>query len=240
MKYNNTLFLPGTDEQLNIFLRSVNVKDKSVLVIGGGSEEIALTFHQRNAVEVYLITDDEDSLVQARYSLSGNKEINIRMMDYNNTDFTPERFNVVYSQGSTGTGKRNKIVKEFLRILKPGGYLCTGEFVNLAKTPPQFIQDIWDINNLSPLYHEDLKNYYMTKDFELIQENNLSGTLKEFYSTAELLIEKSSKETDSVGKQLKKLAKMYNHEAKSYLKLGGDKYIGYRMLILKLISNLKS
>jgi len=236
MKFNNRLFLPGTDEQINVFLNSVNVKDKSVLVIGGGSEEIAEMLHQKNAEEVYLIIDEEDSLLQARFALSKNKEINVRLMDYDNTDFKAERFDIIYSQGSTGTKKRNKIIKEIKRILKPDRFFCVGEIVSLTKTPPQFVKDIWEKNSLSPLYHEELKNYYLSKTFELILEQDLTETLKEFYSMSKKLLEESSKDFSiEEAKNFKKIVKIYGHEANAYLKLGGDKYIGYKMLVLRKV-----
>jgi len=233
MNFNNRPFLPGTDEQVHILLHCVNVKDKSVLVIGGGCEEIAKIFYMRDAAEVYLTVDDEDSLVQSRFALSDTKEIKVRLMEYDNTDFGKERFDLVYSQGSTGTKKRTRIVKEIFRILKPSGYLCTGEIVSLKKNTSQFVKDIWEINSLSPLYADDIKNFYLSRNFEPVLENDLSETLREFYSTVELLIKDSFSEPGSEEKYFKETAKTFRHEAGAYLKLGGDKYIGYRMLILK-------
>ncbi len=235
---NNKIFLPGTDKQISAFLNSVNTENKSVLVIGAGSEETAKIFHQKNAGEVYLIIDDEDSLIQSRFALSKIKEINIRLMDYDNTDFKSEKFDIVYSQGSTGTKKRNKIIKEIIRILKPGGYFCVGEFVGLTKAPPQFVKDIWEKNNLAPLYHEELKNYYLSKNFELLLEQDLSETLKEFYSMSKNLLEESSKDfSKDEAKSVKKIFKSYGHEANAYLKLGGDKYIGFGILVLRKNTN---
>ncbi len=239
MKINGRIFLPGIDKQVLHFLKTVEIQSKSVLIIGSGSEEIAEIFHLKEASEVYLITDDEDSLFQSRFVLSELKEINVRMMDYENTDFKAEKFDIVYIQGSTGTKRRNKIIKEIKKILKPGGYFCVGEIVSLALNPPQFVKDIWENNNLSPLYKDELKKYYLSKGFELIIEEDLSGTLKDFYSISKRVLEESSKEF--AGKEsgrMRKLLKTYSHEANAFLKLGGDKFIGYEMLILK--SNLKT
>ena len=239
MKINNKPFLPGTDKQVSIFLRTVEIKNKSVLIFGTGCEEIAEIFHQNNAGEVYLITDNEDSLFRARLALSAIKEINVRMMDYENTDFKAERFDIIYSQGSTGTKKRNKIIKEMKKILKPGGYFCVGEIVGLSQIPPQFVKDIWEKNDLASLFNESFKEFYLSKGFELIVEEDLSDTLKDFYSISKRLLEESSKEFSGKGSgSLRKLLKTYSHEANAYLKLGGDKYIGYEMLVLR--SNLKT
>ena len=155
-------------------------------------------------------------------------------MDYENTDFKAEKFDIVYTQGSTGTKRRNKIIKEIKKILKPGGYFCVGEIVSLVLNPPQFVKDIWENNNLSPFVKNEFKEYYLSKGFDLIIEEDLSGTLKDFYSTSKRVLEESSKEFG--GKEsgsMRKLLKTYNHEANAFLKLGGDKFIGYEMLVLK-------
>lgn len=236
MKINGRIFLPGIDKQVLHFLKNVEIKNKSVLIIGSGCEELAEIFHQNEAAEVYLITDDEDSLFQSRFVLSEIKEINVRMMDYENTDFKSEKFDVVYTQASTGTKRRNKIIKEIKKILKPDGYFCIGEIVSLAPNPPQFIKDVWENNNLAPLFKDDFKEYYLLKGFQLIIEEDLSGTLKDFYSTSKRVLEESSKEfTGKESGSMKKLLKTYSHEANAFLKLGGDKFIGYEMLILRKV-----
>jgi len=234
LKINNKLFLPGTDKQVSVFLKNTEIKNKSVLIIGSGCEEIAEIFHENEAAEVYLITDNEDSLFQSRFVLSELKKINVRMMDYDNTDFKPEKFDVIYAQGSTATKRRNKIIKEIKKILKPEGYFCVGEIVSLSQTPPQFVKDIWESNDLSPLFKDEFKEYYLLKGFELIVEEDLSGTLKDFYSISKKVLEESSKEfTGKESGSLRKLLKTYSHEANAYLKLGGDKFIGYAMLIMR-------
>jgi SAM-dependent methyltransferase len=233
LKINGKIFLPGTDRQTSAFLKRVEIKDKSVLIIGSGCEEIAEIFHGNEAAEVYLITDDEDSLFQSRFVLSELKEINVRMMEYDNTDFKAEKFDIIFAQGSTGTKRRNKIIKEIKKILKPEGYFCVGEIVSLSQTPPQFVKDIWENNDLSPLFKNEFKEYFLSKGFELIAEEDLSGTLKDFYSMSKRVLEESSKEfTGKESGSLRKLLKTYSHEANAFLKLGGDKFIGYEMLIL--------
>ena len=233
MKINGKIFLPGTDKQISTFLKTVEIKDKSVLIIGSGSEEIAKIFYQNEAAKVYLITDDEDSLLQTRFVLSGLKEINVRLMEFDNTDFKADKFDIIYAQGTTGIKRRNKIIKEIRRILKPAGYFCIGEIVSLSQSPPQFVKDIWENNDFSPLVKNEFKEYYLSRGFELVAEEDLTGTLKDFYSYSKRALEESSKEfAEKELVILKKLIKTYSHEANAFLKLGGDKFIGYEMLIL--------
>jgi SAM-dependent methyltransferase len=237
---NSKIFLPGTDKQLSLFLNSINPEKNSILIIGSGSEEVARIFY-RNKAEVFLIVEDEEALVHSRFALSGEKGIKVRLMDFDNTDFNADKFDIVYSQGSTGTKLRNKIVREIIRVLKPDGFLCIGEIVSLAETPPKFVKDIWERSNLSPIAKNSFKDFLISKGFKLVLEQDLTETLKDFYSTAKILIQESSKDfPEKEAKYLMKISKAYSHEANAYLNLGGDKYIGYKMLVLKLISKLKS
>ena len=233
---NNKIFLPGTDKQISIFLKSVDAKNKSVLIIGSGSEEIAKIFSQKDAAKIYLVIDDQDSLVRTRLSLKEIKNINIRFMEFDNMDFMQDSFDVVYAQALTGTKKRNKIIKEINRVLKPGGNFCVGEIVSLSEEIPQFVKDIWEQNNLAPLFIDTFKSYYTSKEYNPVAEENLSGTLKDFYSKGKEMLSESSKNFSKEElKDFNQLMKTYKHEANAYLKLGGDKYIGYKMLILQKV-----
>ena len=50
------------------------------------------------------------------------------------------------------------------------------------------------------------------------------------------VLEESSKEfTGKEPGSMRKLLKTYSHEANAFLKLGGDKFIGYEMLVLRKV-----
>ncbi len=231
---NSKFFLPGTHQQQKIFLSKVNVKNFKVLVIGSGTEEISLSFYNEGASKVIMIVEDDDSLLKSRLLLANEKEINVRMMDFDNTDFADSNFDLVFAQASISNKKRNKIVKEVKRILKPEGYFCIGENISFSKSPPEFVKDIWESSEISPLFSEELRKYYEAKDFQIIHEHDLSHTLKDFYQqSSSLLKEKSNNLSDQEKSYYKKLLKRISHESNVYLNLGGDIHIGFRMLILK-------
>ncbi len=227
-------FLPGMDQQQKIFLDKIDVKDFAILVIGTGSEEICKTFLMAGASDIFLIVEDNGSLLNSRIKLTDSKKINVRMMDFDNMDFSNSKFDLVYSQASISNQRRNKIVKEIKRILKPGGIFCVGEIVGLTKTPPQFVKDIWESSNILPMYSEEFTKYYEERNFEILHRHDLSHTLKKFYSMSRnLLAEKSDNLSDQEKNYYKKLLRQISHESNAYLKLGGDSHIGFRMLILK-------
>ena len=230
----NEIFLPGTDRQVEKLIEHLDVTGMNLLIIGGGSEEIALRLKKAGAGGIIIIVDDNDSLLTSRLILGNEPDIKVRMMEYDNTDFITPKFDLVYAQGSVSGKKRNKIVKEIKRILKPEGYFCVGESISLMPEAPVFVKDIWEASNIIPLELGNADKFYRERNFKLYNEFDLSFTLKEFYNTGkELLREKSSSLTDSEKSYYKRILKQISHESNVYLKLGGSKYMGFRMFILR-------
>jgi len=233
---NNYIFLPGTNKQLEILLNNFPLNLSAILIIGNGCEEIARQLRDRYSYTITIIVDNNDSLLNTRLTLAEEKDISIKLMDYANTDFTNEKFDLIYAQASVSSANRNKIVKEIKRILKPGGYFCVGEIVKLNDNPPKFINDIWENSGLKPLRTDEFGGYYSSRNFEILNNSDQSETLKEFYTkTKNLLEEKSGQFSDREKSYYKKLLNQIRHESNAYLKLGGDRHIGFRALLLRKV-----
>ncbi len=238
MQKNYKIFLPGSNKQLTILLDEVDVKGMTILVMGSGSEEITKRFLAEGAESVYLIVEDNDSLLQSRLILTEEKNAAVRMMEFDNTDFLQPKFDLVYAQASVSGARRNKILKEVKRILKPGGYFCVGENVNLQENPPAFVQHIWENSEIVPLKSDELSAYYSSRKFKILKEEDLSSTLKDFYKMSSDILKEKSDELDQQEKSYyKKILRKMSHESNAYLKLGGDSFIGFKMLIMKKEEN---
>ena len=228
------IFLPGTNEQIKILFDVLTLNFSSILIIGSGCEEISKMLADKYSSPVTIIVDNHDSLLNTRLLLTGQKDVTVKMMDFSNTDFPDSAFDLIYAQASISNNNRNKTVKEIKRILKPGGYFCAGENISLVQSPPTFVKDIWNSSNITPLYPVELKKFYEDRNFEVIHEQDLSHTLKDFYSMSRALLkEKVNDLTDQEKNYHKKFLKKLSHESNAYLKLGGDVYMGFRMLILR-------
>jgi SAM-dependent methyltransferase len=230
----NSVFLPGTNEQVNNLVRHIHNKFNSVLVIGSNSEEVAKILSDNYSSPVIIILEDEQSLLKARLILSNEKNVSVRLMDFDNTDFPSEKFDLIYVQASISNLKRNKIIKEIKRILKPGGFFCVGELTSKSKNPPAFIKDAWSASDISPIQENEISDYYVQRNFTVVYEKDLSEALKNFYLLSEELLNvKDDLLTQEEIKINKKFLKRINHEANIYLNLGGNDFMGFRMLILK-------
>ncbi len=228
------IMLPGLGNQLDFFLKNYNVVPGKILVIGSASEYIAKTLAKRFNRQVDLIVEDYESLLNSKLLIDNNPGINIKLMEYDITDFQDSEFDLVYAQASISLTKRNKIIKELKRITNAGSYLCVGEIVNLTQVVPRFIKDIYDSSDLSPLYVESLEQYYLERGFLVLASSDFSESLHDYYSNS-LNMLKDSKQilTDNEKSYYKKLLNKISHESNAFLKLGGDKYTGFKVLLLQ-------
>ncbi len=235
MQETQNIFLPAGFKQFRILKSKFIISGKNVLVIGAGSEKIAEKMIDSGAVSVKMIVNDFDSLMNARLNLSKESIIVLEMMEYDNTDFGDKEVDLVYAQGSISSSNRSKIIREIKRILKADGVLCVGEITSLKNEYPVFIKDIFESSEIHPLQNDSCSTYYTDRNFSVLHEQDLSSSLKSFYENASSSLETSiEKLTDTEKSYYKKLLNKISHESNAYLKLGANKYIGFKMLILKL------
>lgn len=235
MYKEQSIFLPGGFKQFRLLKSKVQLNEKVVLIIGPQSEKIGEKIINAGAKSVNIIVSDYDSLINTRLNIPKEKNISVRMMDYDNTDFADDTFDLVYAQASISLKNRNKIIKEIKRILKPEAFLCVGEITALRETYPQFVKDIFESSGILPLQHNKCAEFYESKNFSLEYEEDLSSSLRSYYeNTVNQLKSVIETLSDKEKSYYKKLLNRISHESNAYLKLGADKYIGFKLLILKL------
>jgi ubiquinone/menaquinone biosynthesis C-methylase UbiE len=234
MKESQNIFLPGGFKQFRILKTKYVLNDKRVLIIGSGSEKIAEKMIESGAISATMIVSDYDSLINARLNLIKDSKVLVKMMDFDNTDFDAEEFDLVYAQASISLLNRNKIIKEIKRILKPEATLCVSEITALTNDYPPFVKNIFETSDILALVNDQCETYYAEKKFSVLYEEDLTSSLQSFYEhTAQELDDKIYKLTDKEKSFYKKLLSKISHESNAYLKLGADRYIGFKMLILK-------
>ena len=228
------IFLPGLDNQIRFVRRNLDLKGKSTLTLGSASEEIVKILADETETKAELIVEDYNSLLNSRLLLEKKKNLNVRLMDFEFTDFNDKEFDLVYAQGSISNPRRSKIVKEMKRILKPEGLFCVGEVVSLKENLPQFVLDIFDSSDLEPLHINNIESYYQERKFEIIDKKDLSFTLNDYYTKSLYELKKSVKDLEENEKSYyKKIINMISHEAKAFLNQGADEFIGFYALIMK-------
>jgi ubiquinone/menaquinone biosynthesis C-methylase UbiE len=225
----SSILLPGGIKQFEHLLEQNFIQGTHALIIGPGCESIA-----NNLLKYYpsvnIIANDPDSVMQIRMKLKEDDKIKVKLMDYAHTDFEDGYFDLIYTQGSISVTDKKNIVKEIKRILTSCGVMCAGEVVSLKEPVPAFVNDIWELSGLEPIASSGIKKYYESKGFEVLSEKDFSPTLGDFYEKTRFAVSKASKDEKE---QDKKYFSRMKHESNAYLKLGGDKYIGFKSLIMR-------
>ena len=234
MNSQNKILLPGLNRQAKFLFSKTKLTDKNILIIGSNAGEIANLIFTKNPINIQIIVEDYESLISTKLVLDKEKNVNAKIMSFEHTDFIEEQFDCVYSQASISSPNRKNILKEIKRILKPEGIICVGEIVKLQKEIPTFVKDIFDTSDIEPIEKNDLEKYYLERNFELIDSKDLSNSLNEFYSiVAELSKSKMKDLSENEKSYYKKFLNQMKHESHAFLKLGADKFIGFKTLILK-------
>ena len=227
-----TVLLPGGNRQLKHLLEQNISTGERALIIGAGCE-IATIQLGKYFSNINIISDDYDSVMHIKMKLKDEEKVKVKLMDFAHTDYENEQFDLIYAQASISVPEKKNITKELKRILKNQGLFCAGEIISLKEPVPGFVADIWERSGLEPIPSSEIKKYYEAKGFEVLNEKDLSDTLKDFY-------EKIRNTVTEVSKDEKEADKKYflrmKHESHAYLKLGGDKYIGFKSLIMRKLN----
>lgn len=227
-------FLPGSNNQLKFLLDNFDVAGNKILVVGSASENIAVELAEKSGTTVTLIVEDLNSFMNSNMILEEAANVEVKMMDFDATDFGANMFDLIYAQASVSLDKRNKIIKEFKRILNPGGVFCTGEIVTVGKNIPAFVNDIMNSSAMEPLNSDEFQNYYEQRGFEILNLEDLTSTLGEFYSGSLVKLSDAIKDfSERESSYYKKLVNKIKHESEAYLKLGADKYIGFKVILMR-------
>jgi len=221
--------LPGGNKQIEHLLEQKYPNGKTALFVGPATNSIVKIL-LNNYPELLIIYDNYDSLINIRASLKEIQSVKIKLMDYSHTDFKENYFDLIYSQGSISVSERKNILKELKRILTDNGILSIGEIVSLKEPVAGFVKDIWQQSGLDPLPMATINQFYISKGFQIESEKDLSNSLKDYYEKIRYSFSQAGKDEKE---QNKKIFSRMKHESNAYLKLGGDKYIGFKSLILR-------
>jgi ubiquinone/menaquinone biosynthesis C-methylase UbiE len=231
---NKIVFLPGLDEQVKFLLSKENIEGMKILVIGSASEVAALRLSKKSKTDIDVIVEDFDSFINSRLILEGSSGVNVKLMDFETTDFKDAYFDLVFAQASISSPRRTKIIKEIKRILKPKGIFCVAELVILESDIPNFLKNMFEASDIEPLQKIQLNDFYLSRDFVVNESKNLNHYLFEFYKLSKRELDKAEKDlADNEKSYYKKLLNKISHETNIYLKQGAERYVGLQALIMR-------
>lgn len=129
-------------------LAEISSADK-VLDAGCGVGGAAIFLCENRGVEVVGITLSERQIALAKQSIKAKKlqdKISFSLMDYTQTSFKDESFDVVWACESVSSAMdKTQFIKEAFRILKKGGRLILSDFflTNKNQSDPKSLMEKW-------------------------------------------------------------------------------------------------
>lgn len=123
-------------------------KGKRVLDIGCGKGVTACYLAQKYGCEVVGI-DVSEIMVEYARELARKKgldgKVSFRIADAHNLPFEDESFDIVIAECTTVLLDKEKAFREFIRVLKPGGYIGDLEMIWRKQPPEELVEKTYEV-----------------------------------------------------------------------------------------------
>ena len=140
---------PGGLEKTDEMAKMCKIgKGKRVLVIGCGKGITACYLAQKYDCEVVGIDVSEKMVNYARELAKKKKldnKVSFRVADAHNLPFEDESFDMVIAECTTVVLNKEKAFREFLRVLKPGGYIGDLEMAWKKQPPKELVRRTYEV-----------------------------------------------------------------------------------------------
>lgn len=159
-----------------------NIKNKTLLEVGAGRGLETTIFSQYGArVTAVDISTKVLELLQKRLNVPGkDSDVILRKMDIHNLDFPDNSFDLIYVNSVLMHVEFEKVIKEFYRVLRPGGKLVFVEPLSYNPLLNAYRRFCSDFSNIKPSYITKAKIDFMFPYFPRM-------TLHHFYFLTMLL-----------------------------------------------------
>jgi SAM-dependent methyltransferase len=226
--------LPGLNQQFEYLADNYDLTGKKVLIVGTATVRLCSSFLHKEVKSLDIIIDNEEIIMVERMRLPKADNLRIRYMEFSNTDFRDNSFDLIYSQGAVSVHEHNKILAEMHRILKIDGACFIGEIFYTKADIPISIRDGWTAAGLAPMSYGPLSMAISQNGFSIADTTDLSDTLETLYNEYRIILGRESNALDDAERlQFKKDITRMQHESDLYLKLGGKKCSGYMVFHLR-------
>jgi ubiquinone/menaquinone biosynthesis C-methylase UbiE len=140
---------PGGIEKTDEMARMCKIgKGKKVLDIGSGKGVTACYLAQKYGCEVVGV-DLSKRMVEYAKEMAKRRGLDdrasFRRADAHNLPFEDESFDIVLAECTTVLLDKNKAFSEFLRVLKPGGYIGDLEMIWKKPPPKELVDKVYEV-----------------------------------------------------------------------------------------------
>lgn len=203
--------------------------DAALLLAMGRYGENAIALERAFPGSVTSIDEDTEGVFHTRLQAAAVKAGRLRaqVMSPLTLGFEDATFDMVIMEGVLSSYPARKALAEALRVLKPGGSIGIADCAWLATPVPTFARDVWESTRRRVPALDEIPA--LLQDADMTQQilKDESRVLAPFYRQFSGDVRQIAGSAFKDMKHLKSQVKQYKHEIDVYLKLGGDRYMGY-------------
>lgn len=169
---------PGGKKTIRRIRELIHVDDKTnILDVGSNTGFTSLELARITHANISGIDVSESCVSQAKKSLSKDTKsvqsrVTFQVASAYSIPFPDDNFDLIMAGGATGfMDDKSKAIREYLRVLRPWGFLVMSPLTYHTQPPQQIVDDVSEIigTTIKPMTTEDWVNMVdvATKDFEL-------------------------------------------------------------------------
>lgn len=241
---------PGGKHTIQRIREIINIdKETNVLEIGSNTGFTSLEFAHITRASVYGIDISQQCVAESNRLLSTDtidvqNRTKFKVSDACSTSFENEKFDIIMTGGATGfISDKNKVIHEYMRLLKPWGYLVMTPLIYHTKPPVEIVQQVSEIigAKISPMFVGDWVSlvHKICPEFELYfteAHTLMSRTSEEISSYVDFFMKKEHMQ--GIRQEIKEAI---NRRLRSHLGVFNDnhKYLGYEIIIFRKCNYLE-
>jgi len=146
---------PGGASEIDLILNDKSLKNKKILDIGCGCGSAAFHFIKNYSPNYVLGVDVEEMVIKRANALKSNliekKKVDFKVIQPGELPFDDLSFDVIFSKDTfLHILDKERLVEDLYRVLKPGGFLCVGDWMRIDdNAPSKLMQEYIKLEGLS-------------------------------------------------------------------------------------------
>ena len=146
---------PGGASEIDLILNDKSLKNKKILDIGCGCGSAAFHFIKNHSPNYVLGVDVEEMVIKRANALKSNliekKKVDFKVIQRGELPFDDLSFDVIFSKDTfLHILDKERLVEDLYRVLKPGGFLCVGDWMRIDdNAPSKLMQEYIKLEGLS-------------------------------------------------------------------------------------------
>ena len=186
-KINNISEKKAQESMQDLLAKKLNIKENQIILDAGCGQGIVSAYlakkHGCKIIGISIVPFEIDNAERLAEKSGASPNVEDQLMDYSNTSFEDNKFDAIYAvEAFVHSPDAGATLKEFFRILKPGGKLVMfdytisndEEFTDYEKKMFGIIAERTAMGSIKDMRHESFADIFKKNGFERINQEDIS------------------------------------------------------------------